>query len=319
MTLSEAWEPQPEADERMRSLVRTLQSDRTLLEEASFRARAEALDLLGFRVLESIQSSVSSAAGKSAETLWQALQLKEQLAQGDRRLFRKLRREIRSGGMPPDALRSRLECYLGPADEGIWTKPGYDHYDAFANGLLSTGAPPRPLLELEPDMVADQPTPARAALDMIDRLQLGPEEVFYDLGSGLGQVALLVALLTGTRARGVELDPAYYAYARQCARGLKLRNVEFRAIDARAAEYFDCSVLFLYTPFSGEIWRQVLERLQAEARTRGIRVCTYGPCTFEAERESWLTPKDSVPPSEHRVAIFLAGPATRDSRTSPAH
>lgn len=315
VTLSEAQEPQPEAGERMRSLVRTLQSDRTLLEEASFRARAEALDLLGFRVLEPIQSGANSLAGRAAETLRQALQLKERLEEVDRRLFLELRREIRSGGMPPGALKSKLERYLGPADEGAWSEPGYDHYDAFASGLLSTGTPPRPLLELEPDMVAYQPTPARAVLDMLDRLQLGPEEVFYDLGSGLGQVALLAALLTGARARGVELDPAYCAYARRCARGLRLRNVEFLAVDARAPGYSDGRVFYLYTPFTGGIWRQVLGRLQAEATTRRIRVCTYGPCTLQAERESWLAPADGIPPSEHRVAIFRARPEPPDSRT----
>jgi hypothetical protein len=48
------------------------------------------------------------------------------------------------------------------------------------------------------------------------------------------------------------------------------------------------TVFYLYTPFRGVILRTVLDRLRAEANTRAIRVCTFGPCTPTIAAESWL-------------------------------
>ena len=54
-----------------------------------------------------------------------------------------------------------------------------------------------------------------------------------DLGSGLGKVALLVALLTGARAYGVEIDPCLVSRARAAARSLDLQSAEFIEGDIR--------------------------------------------------------------------------------------
>ena len=155
-------------------------------------------------------------------------------------------------------------------------------------------------------MVFYQPTPARAILDLIERAGIGPEDVFCDLGSGLGRVVLLVALLTGARSRGVEFEPAYSEHAQRCASALNLRGVELVCADAREASLADGTVYFLYTPFRGALLQQVLARLHTEARNRPIRVCTFGPCTAEVARSSWLRLAEDRPLSEDEIAVFFS-------------
>jgi len=51
------------------------------------------------------------------------------------------------------------------------------------------------------EMIAYRPTPAHAILELIKDANLCQDDVFCDLGSGLGHVVMLVALLSGARHR----------------------------------------------------------------------------------------------------------------------
>lgn len=102
----------------------------------------------------------------------------------------------------------------------------------------------------------------------------------------------------------MELEPAYCEYARQSARRLRVPGVEFIQADARMASLAGGTVYFLYTPFRRALLRQVLERLQVEARARPIRVCTLGPCTAEVAGTHWLVHADGRALHEHEVAVF---------------
>ncbi len=181
----------------------------------------------------------------------------------------------------------------------------YDALDLFVMALLRSGTVSEERAPREPEMVRYQPTPARAILTLIERADLGPDDgVFVDVGSGLGQVVLLVALLSGARARGIEFEPAYCEYAERCARDLNVPGVEFLQADAREAPLAGGTVFFLYTPFRGEMMQQVLERLRVEASQRAIRVCAYGPCTAEIARADWLRSGQGCDLGEHEVAVF---------------
>ena len=127
---------------------------------------------------------------------------------------------------------------------------------------------------------------------------------FYDLGSGLGRVPMLVSLLTGTRAVGVEYEPTYVHYARRAARKLGLANIAFRNLDAQEADLGDGTIFFMYTPFFGHMLRTVLDRLAALGRERRITVCTYGPCTPLVAQETWLQPRRYTEGEIYRLAIF---------------
>jgi SAM-dependent methyltransferase len=153
-------------------------------------------------------------------------------------------------------------------------------------------------------MVHLEPTPARAILDMVDRLHLTKDDVFYDLGSGLGQVVILVRLLTGVRAVGIEVEPSYCEVARDRAWVLGLSGVTFVNEDARQADYAEGTVFYLFTPFMGNMLQAVLDRLCTEARKRPLRVCTYGPCTPHVARQPWLRSADANADHEFKLAIF---------------
>ena len=205
-------------------------------------------------------------------------------------MFQRLRAEIKGGVCRGTALSGLINEYIAGNLRGGRQQDeiGYDNLDAFINGLLLINPLPIETRAREPEMVFYQQTPARIILELVEKAHLTEQDVFYDLGSGLGQVPVLVHLLTGVTAKGVEFEPAYCDYARGSAAALNLSQVEFVNADAREADYSDGTVFFLYTPFTGKILQEVLEKLRRESQRRMIRVFTYGPCTAEVSRQSWL-------------------------------
>jgi len=61
-------------------------------------------------------------------------------------------------------------------------------------------------------------------------------------------------------------------------------------------------VFYLYTPFTGDMLRHMLDRLHDEARRRSIRVATLGPCTPAVASEPWL--RAASEPDAGRVTLF---------------
>jgi len=200
----------------------------------------------------------------------------------DPTLIRRLRERVRSGECRGEAFRAMVSEYV----ESDGDDCGYDDLDVLIGRLMSDGEMPAPTRELEPEMVEFYKTPARVVFDLVERFGVTAGDVFVDLGSGLGQVVMLVNLLTGARARGIEIEPAYCEYARGCASGLGLGDVGFITADAREADYSEGTVFFLYTPFTGEMMQAVLGRLKEEALRRRIRVIPYGPCTEQVSQWS---------------------------------
>jgi len=235
----------------------------------------------------------------------------------DERLFRRMRQRIRAGGYTPRSLRAALERYAGyrPAQRAGLIA-GYDALDVLVHGLLLPNPTPGETVIRSPEMVQYEATPARAVLAMVDDAQIGSEDVFYDLGAGLGHIVILVHLLTGAQARGVEVEPAFCAYARASAEELRLSGVRFIAADARQADYGEGTVFFLFTPFRGAMLRAVLGRLQEQAARRTIRVCTYGTCTHEVAKAPWLQVQDADMVHDFRLAVFRSVPQGNDRTPS---
>jgi hypothetical protein len=138
----------------------------------------------------------------------------------------------------------------------------------------------------------------------VDRAGFTKTDVFYDLGSGLGQVPILVHLLSGVTAKGVEFEPAYVQYSERIAADLHIPGLTFMNDDVRAADLSDGTVFFLYTPFTGRMLEEVLEKLRKVAERNPIRVFTYGPCTLEVSRARWLLPLNPEEPDPFRLKGF---------------
>jgi SAM-dependent methyltransferase len=181
---------------------------------------------------------------------------------------------------------------------------GYDALDALIDGVLDLDEIPAPTQAPTREMIHLEPTPARVVLEVVDRVAWQPGDLFYDVGSGLGQVPILVHLLTGVRAVGVEIEPAYCRVARACAEGLGLADLSFVQADARQADYSRGTVFYLFTPFVGEMLQAALDRLHEQTQGRAVTVCSYGPCNPHVARQAWLTTKDPDPEHEFKLALF---------------
>jgi SAM-dependent methyltransferase len=208
----------------------------------------------------------------------QAEKIKSDLEDVDANLYQKLRASIMTGRYKGEAFRKLVSEYVdwrsdNPEHQAM---PGYDNLDILINGLFPFEIMPKQTLDLEPEMVYFQKTPARIIFELVEKVQLNKDDVFYDLGSGLGQVVMLVNLLTGIVSKGIEFEPIFCQHARHCARELNLCNVQFTNADARQADYSDGTLFFMFTPFTGAIMQEVLERLKQESLTRKIRIITYG-------------------------------------------
>jgi SAM-dependent methyltransferase len=296
--------------QEIQSDIEAIERNEALDEEANFVDRAEAIDFIEFHIIDRIDGMLRDS--KQVENLTElrrrAQSLKNRLEEIDEALFRRLRANIRSGNCTCKDLKRQFSEYVerAPRDESQ-VDIGYDALDTFVNDLLRIDVALKETKQREPDMVFLQPTPARIVLELVEKANIVKGDVFYDLGSGLGQVPILVRLLTGAKTKGVEFEPAYCDYAQQCARRFNLLHVEFINLDARDADYSDGTIFFMYTPFTGKLLQEVLEKLEGESRKRSIKICTYGPCTPHVSNQSWLRRIDQVEQNadhEYELAIF---------------
>jgi SAM-dependent methyltransferase len=222
-------------------------------------------------------------------------------------LFKKLRVDIRSNRYTRNQFKNLIGKYIEINAHGSrQEEAGYDNLDIFINGLLSPQAIPEQTTALEPEMVFYQKTPARIIFELVEKTFITKDDIFFDLGSGLGQAAILVNLLAGAKARGVEFEPAFCSYAGECAEQLNLPDVSFINADARQTDYSEGTVFFMYTPFKGEILQDVLALLRNESLTRKIKIITYGPCTAQVASQGWLDITLSNNDNIYKPAVFTS-------------
>jgi hypothetical protein len=292
----------PSLSQEVQQAIASVETEIAFGADAGFATRAGAIDSLEIHVLDRLRY-LEESASLPPELLAlraRATVLMRHLEAANEQVVHTLHRAIRTGEYTPATLLHALIHHAAPSQN----RSGYDALDLLVGGLLDADGLPQERATREPEMVAYQPTPARSILQLIERANIGPADFLYDLGSGLGRVAIMVGLLSGARARGIEFEPAYCEYALRCARRLNVSGVDFLQADVRDAPLAEGTVYFLYTPCRGELLRQVLERLRAEASERLIRICTYGPCTAEVAGATWLRHADDLDLSEYEIAVF---------------
>lgn len=119
------------------------------------------------------------------------------------------------------------------------------------------------------------------ALRLFQALRLGPDDVFYDLGSGIGTLPLLAAVATPVgRAVGVELSSYRHGVAAQNLARLAAttnvdRRVELRLGDLRFTDIADATVIFAgATLFPDPLLRALCRRVETDATRLHTLVCT---------------------------------------------
>lgn len=283
-------------------------ADSLLFQEEEFEKRMEAIDRIDFLVIDRINELLLQ--DEQQELLLplkqQAACIKQQLENIDTQMFHRLQACIRKEQVTGEKFRELVQKYTGFNSTGSTQEVAteYDHVDVFVNGLFPFQTMPGQTKELDPEMVYYQKTPARIVFELTQKAAFTKEDVFYDIGAGLGQVAMLVHLLTGAPVRGIEFEPAFCDYANNCVAQLYLSDVVFINTDARTADYSEGTVFFMFTPFKGEILQQVLDMLRKESLQRTIRIITYGPCTTHVALQHWLHPVTPVNSNVYSLAVF---------------
>jgi SAM-dependent methyltransferase len=134
-----------------------------------------------------------------------------------------------------------------------------------------------------------QPSRWLALRRILPLREVGPEDVFIDLGSGMGRVVYQAAArYPFRRVIGVELSDRLHAVAvsnieRNRVR-LRCKNVELVNADALTYEIpDDVTIVYLGNPFSGPIFQAVMDRLVASVQRnpRRVRLLYWNPVEEE--------------------------------------
>jgi Histone methylation protein DOT1 len=278
--------------EEILSDIENIGNDLNLCQEKNFNARTDAIDYLEFHVIDRLNTLIESRdiPDKMNSLKEYALKVKGHLEVVNRSMFQRLRSKISEEDYRGNFLMELIDEHFDNNTDAFFQNDtiGYDNLDIFLNGLLANQDLPVETKNREREMVYYQKTPARIILELIKKAEFKRQDVFIDLGSGLGQVTILVHLLSSVISKGVEFEPAFCSYAKASAADLHLNNVEFINKDARYADYSSGTIFYLYTPFEGKMLRGVLQNLNVEAKKRKIKIFTFGPCTFEVAIQNWL-------------------------------
>jgi hypothetical protein len=263
-----------------------LEADSSLFLRDQLRKRLIALDDLdaGFGGFD----CEDSARCRYSRLHQRAKALRIRLEDANAELYRAVRSDIVRGDQPCALLRWLEDSASVNEPRSPLPGLGFDYRDELMSGVLQLPEPGEPNSQPSPEMVPYQPTPIRHVLHLIATSMVTEDDVFVDLGSGLGHVPLLVSMITGAQSLGIEMEAAYVVSARECAQSLQLSRVQFIAQDARDANLSRGTVFYLYSPFKGSILTDVLGALRKESMRRSIKICSLGPCSHRVSDETWL-------------------------------
>jgi len=286
---------------KLKADLDALQNNHTLFDAAQFNARKEALNFIA--LIEELYVNQNPTPALSA-LYDQAQELNDQIQVVNEGQFQNLRAEILAGACG-EHLRDLLAPFTGYTSENHGQPHyGYENLDVLIEGVLMPLPHPDPTSERAYGMVRYEPTPVSVILELFDLIPFSRRDIFFDLGSGLGKVVMLLHLLAQVPCIGVEFEPAYYGYAVSRAAQLGLTGARFINADAREVDYSMGTVFYLFNPFGGEIFGSVLTKFEEEAHARQITICSYGACTPILNGLPWLEVADAGTIDEVCLAIF---------------
>lgn len=269
--------------------IEKTEAETSIFEFNNFNARTVAIDFIDFHIIDRIEGLIPQVEqdDELIKLKIRAERLKDQLENIDTKMFRHLEQQISNSKYKGFVLRKIIEGFLKDLyDDQLSDTSGYDHLDIFFNRLLSANTINEAKRELEPEMVFYQKTPARIIIELSKKVNR--DDVFFDIGSGIGQVVVLVNIICDAKAIGIEFEPSYCNYAKEVASKLDLGNVEFINDDARKIDYSKGTIFYLYTPFIGKMMQDVLVSLQKVSLNKVIKIFTYGPCSMIIAQQNWL-------------------------------
>ena len=274
----------------IQSDIEKIEAETAIYEYANFNERINAIDFIDFHIIERIEGLIQQV-GENDELVrlrTYSNRLKDKLEKINDLMFLQLEQQINLSKDKASVFRKIIDNFLNESkhDQERSDVIGYENLDILISRLLSANSIGEENMELEPEMIFYQKTPARVILEL--STSVNRDDVFFDIGSGIGQVVILVNLISGARAIGIEFEPSFCIYAKEVASKLDLANIEFINEDARKVDYSTGTVFFLYTPFVGRMMQDVLALLEKISLKRPIRIFTYGPCSIKIAEQKWL-------------------------------
>jgi hypothetical protein len=158
----------------------------------------------------------------------------------------------------------------------------------------------------------------------LPRAEVGPHDVFADLGSGKGRIVFQAAKdYAFGRVIGVELSPELHEVARanieRGRRRLRCKNVELVNADVLSWRIpDDLTIVYLHNPFRGELFSAAVRRLveHAERTGRPIRLLYVNPVDHDRLMATGAVRELSAPtapnrPTHRSIRIYEVLPAER--------
>lgn len=191
----------------------------------------------------------------------------------------------KSSPRTPEEMRTAIGTY-SPEQwlRALVEAPAGDR-DAWCEELLGIREVPKGTEVSLPDRIGYSPCSVASIVRAVFEVPLRESDVLLDVGSGLGKVCMLAALLSGARAVGVEVQKELVEIATARASELRMERVSFRAESAATAGLSAANVFFFYIPFTGELLHAVLAQIKEIAAKKPVIVCAVG---FDLPPVPWL-------------------------------
>jgi SAM-dependent methyltransferase len=118
-----------------------------------------------------------------------------------------------------------------------------------------------------------------ALQNAFELLAVSPADCFADLGAGLGRVLIVAAMFPFRRVTGIEISEELTERAKENIEHSRAprQSLDVEVVAADAADWKippDLTVAYLYSPFTGELFERVVERLLAsvDEHPRPLRI-----------------------------------------------
>lgn len=272
-----------------------------LFEETNFNIRHRALETIRI-----IRNSLRFSPNNTEASLTQRLEnLENSIQSSNRTIYLKYHGLLQDRKLKSNEIRDILNQFTSYKVNSLFTNHyDSDNLDYLVDGILNYNLDDIRLPKRSSEYHHLEATPAKVVLDLMDQMKITKNDVFYDFGSGLGHVVILVHMLAGAKCIGIEIESSYCELANQNISSLNLNGVTIQNADVLEVDYDKGNIFFFYSPFSGKLLNDVMNKLQLLAIHKQIFVCTFGPITMDIAKVNWLTPRHEQMIAPFRLAIF---------------
>lgn len=180
-----------------------------------------------------------------------------------------------------------LEITIPGNDIYTWITRANDRIHDFILGIRTVGLIKSPV----PGFQASVTLPYKDIIQILTAIDMTKEDVFVDIGCGLGRVVCCAARLPVRKVIGIEVMPDICRRANDNASRVRGRqsSVEFVNISATQYHYDEGTVFYMYHPFDARIMGNVLTRIRESLsrRKRRIKIIYANPVHESALTQCW--------------------------------